>query len=96
MIQTRKPYTTTNPWYRSQIIIDSPVEQVRKQLPRGDGNWPGYAYVYKNIADACQKMAETEYIYLSDEHVDAMAILGSGHEETMKAEQARLRMRRFI
>ena len=29
---------------------DSPVETRRKELPRGDGVWPGFAHVYANIA----------------------------------------------
>lgn len=75
---------------------DSPVEQRRKQLPRGNGDWPGYSKVYATIAQACQRMATTTYIYLSDEHVNAMAVLGSGDEMTMKYEQMRLRDRGFI
>lgn len=75
---------------------DSPTEQVRKTLPKGDGNWPGFEHVYRNIAAACEKMARTKYIYLSEEHITSMAILGCGHEETMKYEQMRLRGRGFI
>ena len=74
----------------------SPVDQRRKELPKGDGQWSGYAHVYASISWACGKMAITPYIRLSDEHVNAMAVLGCGHEETMKYEQARLRMRGFL
>jgi len=74
----------------------SPVDEVRKELPRGDGQWPGYASVYARIAQACELMARTKYVHLSDEHVTAMAVLGCGHEETMKHELGRLRMRGFV
>ena len=77
-------------------LPDSPVEKRRKELPRGNGDWPGYETVYANIARACEAMARTPYVYLSDEHVNAMAVLGCGHEETMKYEQLRLRTRGFI
>ena len=75
---------------------DSPVETRRKELPRGNGDWPGYSHVYANIAAGCEKMARTPYVYLSGEHVNAMAVLGSGHEETMKYKQMRMRQRGFI
>jgi len=78
------------------IPQDSPVEVIRKQLPRGTGDWPGYDVVYRKLYDACMRMAQTQYVYLSDEHVRAMAILGCGDEETMKAEQMRLRSRGFL
>lgn len=74
----------------------SPVEVRRQELPRGSGNWPGYAEVYSNIARGCEVMARTRYVYLSDEHVNAMAVLGSGDEATMKYEQMRMRDRGFI
>lgn len=79
-----------------QPMPDSPAEQIRKQLPRGDGKWPGFEKVYDNIQAACHKMAASKASYLSEEHIEAMAILGSGHEETMKCEQMRLRDRGFI
>ena len=75
---------------------DSPVEKMRKTLPRGDGAWGGFDYVYIQIKEACERMAVARYVALSDEHVTAMAILGCGHEETMKAEMWRLRGRKFI
>jgi len=79
----------------NDAMPDSPVERVRKSLPRGDGRWPGFDHVYLKIAAACEHMAQT-VLRLSDEHVTAMAILGSGHEETMKAEMWRLRTRGFV
>ncbi len=61
---------------------DSPVETARKAGPCGNGEWPGFAAVYAKIAAACQRMAKR--CYLSDDHVQTMADLGSGHEERMK------------
>ncbi len=75
---------------------NSPVEMRRSKLPRGNGDWIGYAAVYANIARGCEAMARSKYVYLSAEHVNAMAVLGCGHEETMKYEQMRMRDRRFI
>lgn len=81
---------------RMTIPQDSPSEALRKKLPRGDGNWPGYSTVYRNIAAGCEAMARDKYVYLSYEHINAMAVLGSGHEETMKYEQMRMRNRGWI
>lgn len=78
------------------IPQDSPVEARRKELPRGKGDWIGWPQVYSNISRGCEAMARTTYVYLSDEHVNAMAVLGCGHEETMKYEQMRMRDRGFI
>ncbi len=85
-------------WNRDimQPMPDSPVEQIRKTLPQGDGNWPGSEKVYSNIQKACHAMARSNDTYLSEEHINAMAILGCGHEETMKAEQMRLRDRGWL
>ena len=77
-------------------LPDSPVEQRLKELPRGNGDWNGFPAMYALIAKACQEMAKQPYMYLSDEHVNAMAVLGCGHEETMKYELGRLRMRGFV
>lgn len=88
-------YNLSKPQYRG-IPQDSPVEARRKELPRGKGDWPGWAHVCDNLARGCEQMARTEYVYLSDEHVNAMAVLGCGHEETMKYEQDRMRSRGFI
>lgn len=70
---------------------NSPVEERRQQLPQGDGKWAGYAYVYGVINIACNKMGENPKSLRSEEHVNAMAVLGCGHEETMKAEMWKLR-----
>ena len=72
--------------------VESPVEAERKTLPKGDGNWAGFAHVYKTISEACDKMG-LSLNRRSDEHVHAMAVLGCGHEETMKYEQMRLKSR---
>ena len=71
---------------------DSPVEQARKAGPLGDGNWPGWESVYQKIWEAANKMGMTKYVYLSQEHIDTMADLGSGHEERMKYRLNWLRM----
>lgn len=76
------------------VKAESPVETIRKELPRGKGDFPGYSRCYTIISAACQRLAESN-LYLSDEHVRAMAILGCGHEETMKAEMMRLMHRGF-
>jgi hypothetical protein len=64
---------------------DSPVEQERKSDPCGNGNWPGFESVWDRIQIGCHKMARAKYMYLSQDHVESMADLGSGHEERMKA-----------
>lgn len=89
---------STPHWARSPFDIpqDSPVEEARKAGPCGDGNWPGYSEVYRRIAAACDKMAVTPYLHLSDIHVDTMADLGSGHEERMKSRQMWLREYGYI
>ncbi len=76
--------------------VESPVDTVRKTLPKGDGNWPGYDVVCARLQAAAHKIAQERYLYLSDEHVTLMAIMGCGHEETMKAEVHRLIGRGFI
>ena len=81
---------------RSTVPQMSPVEARLKELPRGNGDWPGYAYVWNKLQQACHAMAKTRYVHLSDEHVNAMAILGSGHEELMKYELMRCRDRGFV
>jgi hypothetical protein len=51
-------------------------------MPRGDGNWPGYAHVWDKLQEAAHSF--TGYSRLSTDHVDIMAAMGTGHEETMK------------
>ena len=64
---------------------DSPVEVQRKAGPRGNGDWPGFDAVYTKISEAAGNMGRTRHAHLSEEHIDTMADLGSGHEERMKA-----------
>lgn len=68
----------------------SPVTIAWQSLPHGDGQWQGYGHIYSRLSLACENMAKSKTLYLSDEHVQCMAILGTGHEETMKAEHLRL------
>ncbi len=85
----------TKQWQRNPIAMESPVEAIRKNLPHGNGDWVGYGYVYANIAAACERMGANPYLRCSEEHERSMAILGCGHEETMKYEQMRLRDRQL-
>ena len=70
-------------WY--EMPKDSPVVEYAKSLPRGDGKWPGYAKVYQRLSRAAVYLSQGKYIYLSDDHVKTMAIMGCGHQETMKS-----------
>ena len=73
-------------------LPDSPVESARKAGPLGNAGWPGFPAVYRKIAGACERMGRTKYAHLSEEHVQTMADLGSGHEERMKYRLVWLRM----
>jgi hypothetical protein len=66
-------------------MLDSPVEQARKAGPLGDGNWTAFDPVYTQIQPGCHKMAQNRNVHLSQDHVDSMADLASGHKERMKA-----------
>lgn len=96
MPRPSKAINTKSYLYGFETCKESPVESELKTLPRGNGDWPGFDYVYRQIANACDAMGKIPHIALSDEHVHAMAVLGCGHEETMKAEMWRLRNRKFI
>ena len=74
------------------LLQDSPVEKARKELHTGDCEWAGYEHVRDNLQIAAHHLASGKYTCCSDEHVQVMAILGCGHEETMKAEQMRCKM----
>lgn len=63
---------------------DSPTEKRRKELPQGDGNWPGADVVYKRLQAAAYHLAKGKHTYLGQDHVETMAVLGCGDEETMK------------
>ena len=95
-----KVYRTTQknvPWLNCPIQ-DSPVEATRKSLPRGDGSWPGYDYVYDQLQLAIASMTSgcKQHYHMSDIHVMTMAVLGCGHEETMKSQMWKLRDLGFI
>ena len=60
----------------------SPVEKRRQELPKGDWNWPGADKVYKRLAEAAYSF--TGHTHLGEDHVNIMAALGSGDEETCK------------
>jgi len=77
------------------MIKDSPVETERKQLPRGTGQWSGWDSVYKRLSTACNKMGLGK-ARLSDLHVETMAVMGTGHEETMKSQLWKLRLYGWI
>ena len=75
---------------------DSPVERRCKELPQGDGNWPGFDVVYRNLARAAEAMGANPHIRCSADHVEVMATMGCGHEETMKYRQLILRSQGWI
>lgn len=77
-------------------VLDTPVDHIHKQLPRGNGDWPGFDVVYDRLQSAAHKMASEKNMRCSDEHVTLMAIMGCGHEETMKAEMHRLAGRGYV
>ena len=70
---------------------NSQVEEILKELPKGDCNWPGYDHVRTKLAEACEFLSHgnTGHIaptWLGHDHVHLMAVLGCGDEETMKFE----------
>jgi hypothetical protein len=67
---------------------DSPVEKIRKTFPSGNLDWPGNSHVYDKLKKAADAMGRTTSTHLSYDHLLTMAILGCGHEETMKAHMA--------
>jgi len=73
------------------IMQDSPVEELRKTLPRGNAQWPAFGDVWSNLQRAAIAMSLSRQHYLSDLHVRTMAVMGTGHEEAMKAHQLLLR-----
>lgn len=78
------------------VIQDSPTEKARKAGPCGDGKWPGFDHVYSQISAAADVMGRTRHVRLSEEHVETMGDLGSGHEERMKARLAWLRTYGYV
>lgn len=63
---------------------DNPVDEVRKDLPKGNGDWPGFDSVYTRLQRAAEHLAKGTYTHLGADHVTTMAIMGCGDEETMK------------
>ena len=66
------------------ILRDSPVEARRKEMPKGGGDWFGYDRCYDRLKSAAEHLARNQYTRLGQDHIDIMAAMGSGHEETMK------------
>ena len=64
---------------------DSPSDLLRKSLPKGDANWTGFPAVWSNLQKAAIAMGLSNTSRLSDFHIRTMAVMGTGHEETMKA-----------
>lgn len=62
----------------------SPVEKRVAELPKGDGQWPGADHVWKKLQEAAHYLARGKHTRLGADHVETMAVLGTGHEETMK------------
>lgn len=79
-----------------QPLHDSPVEVALKAGQRGDASWPGFSEVYRLIALGAQQMTRTECVHLSEDHIQTMADLGSGHEERMKSRLHWLRLYRYL
>ena len=75
---------------------DDPVEQERKKLPQGSGDWPGHDFVWDYLQQCAHVLSKNPQTRCGDEHVMLMAIMGCGHEETMKAELHRLYGRNLI
>ncbi len=66
------------------IPRDSPVEVLRKTLPKGDGDWPAFGHVWSKLQRISAAMAKDRYTHLSEHHLHVMAAMGTGDEETMK------------
>ena len=66
------------------ILKDSPVELRRKELPQGNADWPGYDRCLERLQAAARHLAKNPYTRLGQDHVDIMAVIGTGHEETIK------------
>ena len=58
------------------ILLDSPVEARRKEMPKGDGDWPGYDRCYDRLKAAAEHLAGNQYTRLGQDHIDIMAAMG--------------------
>lgn len=81
---------------RFKPVQKTRVQEQRELLPRGDGQWAGFSYVYQKINKASEKMGASPRHHLSGDHIKTMAVLGCGHEETMKAHLLWLRDNEWI
>jgi len=68
----------------------------RKAMLQGDWDWPGAVSVSRNLQDAALKIARSPYGHSCDLHLQTMAVLGCGHEETCKAHQMLLQSYGYI
>lgn len=66
------------------VLRDSPVEIRRKEMPKGDGNWTGFDRCYERLQFAAKHLAKNRSTRCGYDHVEIMAAMSSGHEETMK------------
>jgi hypothetical protein len=80
-------------WYIAHgptVFMESPVEKLRKTLPRGDASWSGYAEVYIALARIADKYGADPKMHGYGLHITTMAVMGTGHEETMRKHLALL------
>ena len=71
-----------------KVMPLSPVEELLKTLPSGNTNWPAFGHVWHKLQEAAHYLAGQKYLWLNDDHVRVMAVMATGHEETMKAQLA--------
>lgn len=67
-----------------RYAIQDEVAGELRELPKGDCEWPGYSSVYNRLQAIAYRIATAPHCRFSDEHIHTMAVLGCGHEETMK------------
>ena len=63
---------------------DSPVESRRMAMPRGNGDWPEFDKCYERLQRAAIYLSRSALTRCNQDHIDVMAAMGSGDEETMK------------
>lgn len=80
----------------TDVKIMSPIEEELSTLPRGNGDWDGWEYVYGKINEACKNFAKSPKTHLCGEHIYSMAVLGCGDEEKMKGHLYRLRLLGYV
>ena len=52
-----------------KILRDSPVEARRKEMPKGDGDWPGYDGCYDRLKAAAEHLAWNQFTRLGQDHI---------------------------